>query len=58
MALNQLLIRLIDIGAAADNLCSALPDHRMHTALRDLHTQISIAMLSMSESTRKHIACN
>jgi hypothetical protein len=58
MPMNELLHKLIDIGEAADNLCRALPNHRLHMALRDLHTQISIAMLSMSESIRNHIACN
>jgi hypothetical protein len=59
MNMNQLLHKIINVGQAADLLCRALPDnHRLRMALRDLHTQISIAMLSMSESIRNHIACN
>jgi hypothetical protein len=56
MPMNELLHKLIDIGEAADNLCRALPNHRLHMALRDFHSQIANAMLSLSPEMRKQIA--
>jgi hypothetical protein len=58
MALNEIYLKLIDIGESADKLCRQNPHHRCAMHLRDLHTQISAAMLSLSETTRKHIASN
>jgi hypothetical protein len=56
MPLKELQLRLIAIGEHADALCRKYPNHRCAVHLRDLHTQIAIAMLQMSESTRKRIA--
>lgn len=56
MTLLETCRRAVSIGEQADSLCRALPNHRLHMALRDLALNVEHSVKALSHDRLKAIS--